>query len=123
MAVRRAFDRMMIPNPLERARDGIEALEALRTNRRAPVPRPLVVLLDLNMPRMDGLEFLGAVRSDEELQGSVVFVMTTSDAPEDIAAAYKHKIAGYVVKEDAYGSIKAAIAMLGAYVEIVRLPA
>lgn len=122
MAVRRAIDRLGIVNPVEVAGDGIEALDRLRGADAGGVRRPFVILLDLNMPRMGGLEFLDHLRSDGDLGGSVVFVMTTSDAPEDIAAAYGRQIAGYILKEDAYRSIGAAISMLGEYVEVVRLP-
>lgn len=59
------------------------------------------------------------MREDVELTNSVVFVLTTSDAPRDIAIAYQHKIAGYIVKEGAYDTVKSAIEMLGAYMEIV----
>lgn len=122
MSIERAISRLRLTNPIEVARDGREALERLRSNGDGAIRRPYIVLLDLNMPRMGGLEFLSAVRRDSELQGSVVFVLTTSDAPEDIAAAYREKVAGYVVKEDAFGSIRRAMEMLGAYVQIVRLP-
>ena len=53
------------------------------TNGRARLPRPFLILLDLNMPRMDGIEFLQALRQDSELKKSVVFIMTTSGAEED----------------------------------------
>ncbi|WP_254682818.1 hypothetical protein [Phaeobacter inhibens] len=61
------------------------------------------------------------MREDKELANSVIFVLTTSDAPSDIAVAYEHKIAGYIVKENAYDAVKSAVEMLGAYVEIVSL--
>jgi len=121
MAVRRVVAKMRLTNPVERAVDGREALDLLRGTDGRSVPRPYIILLDINMPRMNGLEFLAELREDVELANSVVFVMTTSDAPRDIAAAYDHKIAGYIVKESAYDSLKDAMDMLNKYTEIVSL--
>ena len=118
MAVRRALVQHGIRSPIYRAADGLEALELLTSGA---VPKPRLILLDINMPRMTGLEFLAAVRRDPGLRNQVVFVMTTSDAPQDIAHAYAHQIAGYIVKEDAYRSIGRAIEMLGAYIDVVAL--
>ena len=82
MAVKRALKTLKIANPFFRAADGIEALEMLRgTGGKKQLPSPYIVLLDLNMPRMDGLEFLDELRQDPALHRSVVFVMTTSAAP------------------------------------------
>lgn len=120
--IRRGFARLDIRNIVLHAKDGIDALDALRgTGGRQRLPRPDIILLDLNMPRMGGLEFLAEVREDEELANSVIFVLTTSDAPSDIAKAYEQKIAGYIIKENAYDTVKAAMEMLGAFVEIVSL--
>lgn len=118
MAVRRALTRQKIANPVVVAGDGVEALERLRGD----VTRPYVILLDINMPRMTGLELLAEMRADPHLQDSVVFILTTSDAPQDICSAYSHQIAGYILKEDAYRSIGTAVAMLDAYLGIVTLP-
>jgi len=118
MAIRRALDRLDMKNPTLHACDGLEALELLRTG----IPKPFIVLLDINMPRMTGLEFLIAIRDDPAFKDTVVFVLTTSDAPEDIFTAYASQIAGYIVKEDAYRSIGSAMEMLESYVESVKLP-
>ena len=95
MGVERALEKRRIANTLVRARDGIEALEFLRGGK---VARPFLILLDLNMPRMGGLEFIRTVRADPELCDSVVFVLTTSKSDEDLAAAYRAHVAGYMVK-------------------------
>ncbi|MEK0165389.1 response regulator [Phaeobacter sp. A36a-5a] len=121
MAIKRALKKLRLVNPVEVVGDGQEALDLLRGVNAAALERPYIILLDLNMPRMGGLEFLAEVREDKELANSVIFVLTTSDAPSDIAVAYEHKIAGYIVKENAYDAVKSAVEMLGAYVEIVSL--
>ncbi|AHD08482.1 response regulator [Phaeobacter gallaeciensis] len=121
MAIKRALKKLRLVNPIEVVGDGQEALDLLRGVNSTALERPYIILLDLNMPRMGGLEFLAEVREDKELANSVIFVLTTSDAPSDIAVAYEHKIAGYIVKENAYDAVKSAVEMLGAYVEIVSL--
>src|SRR6202161_1045713 len=89
MGLVRAFKQAKIANPVSFAHDGIDALEMLRgTNGRARLPRPFVILLDLNMPRMGGIEFLQELRGDEELKKSVVFIMTTSSAEDDKVKSY-----------------------------------
>ncbi len=92
--VRRAFARARVANPLHWARDGVEALEQLRAGGRWPT----LVLLDLNMPRMNGIEFLEELRGDPRLASTVVFVLTTSDAERDKRAAYERHVAGFLVK-------------------------
>lgn len=118
MAIRRALEQHGIKSPIICAADGQEALDLLMSGA---VPKPRLILLDINMPRMNGLEFLAAIRKDTSLRNQVVFVMTTSDAPQDIAQAYSQLIAGYILKEDAYRSIGRAIEMLGAYIDVVAL--
>ncbi len=122
-AVKRAFRDLKIANTLYEARDGIEALDMLRgTHGYAPVPRPLLILLDLNMPRMGGIEFLDEIRKDPALHTSVVFVMTTSAAEEDRFKAYDRNVAGYVLKHDPGRSFLDAVAMIEHYWHIVALP-
>ena len=120
LAILRALDRHDIKSEVVLARDGVEALFRLRETY-GPKP-PFIILLDLNMPRMNGIEFLAELRKDAALRQTVVFVMTTSDAPEDISAAYAHQVAGYLVKEDAYRSIGTAIGMIEGYTRAVTLP-
>jgi CheY-like chemotaxis protein len=101
------------------ARDGQAALEALRDGS---VRRPFLVLLDLNLPRMNGLEFLHALRADPELTDSVVFVLTTSRRDEDQTVAYRNHVAGYMVKSEVGESSKNLAALLTAYLRLVELP-
>ena len=119
MAVLRAFERAKIGNPVKVAHDGIEALEILR---EGAVNKPFLILLDLNMPRMNGLEFLDVIRADKNLKDAVVFVLTTSKAEEDKCAAYQHNIAGYIVKERVGEEFLDAVSLLSHYWKIVELP-
>src|SRR5262245_51307704 len=83
-AIQRGLQKQRIANPVHVARDGVEALQMLRGEGGvANVPRPYLILLDLHMPRMDGLQFLRELRKDPELTDSVVFVLTTSATEED----------------------------------------
>ena len=121
--LKRAFAKSRIGNPITVARDGIEALEILRgENGQAKLAKPNLILLDLNMPRMNGLEFLEAIRADEDLKTSVVFMITTSKAEEDKARAYEKNVAGYIVKQDLANTFMQAIALLEHYWKIVEFP-
>ncbi len=112
-----------IAGPVLMAEDGREALDILRGHgARKPLERPFLILLDLNMPRMSGIEFLEELRVDESLRGSPVFVLSTSRADQDIAAAYEHMVAGYIVKEAAGRDHQRLAALLDAYRRVVELP-
>lgn len=82
MNVKRAFKKNNILNPLLIARNGIEALDVLR-DEELDQPKPKIILLDLNMPKMGGIEFLKEIRKDPVLHGISVFVMTTSNEDND----------------------------------------
>lgn len=122
MAVKRAFRELKIANPLYEASDGVEALELLRNANGKSVPRPYIILLDLNMPRMGGIEFVKELRADPALKSSIVFVMTTSAAEEDRINAYNLNVAGYVLKHSPGHSFIEAVAMLEHYWRIVEFP-
>lgn len=121
MAFERAVAAQSITARVEIARDGDDALSLLREPGR--IPSPFVMVLDLNMPRMNGIEVLGEVRADPALRDTVIFILTTSDAPQDILACYRHNIAGYIVKEDAYGTIGDTVALIAQFTDLVTLPA
>jgi CheY-like chemotaxis protein len=123
MGVKRAFKKAKIANPLHVARDGIEALAMLRgTGGNDAIPKPYIVILDLNMPRMDGLEFLDEVRKDPDHRDAVVFVLTTSKADEDRAASYDKNVAGYIVKSDVGEGFLNVTTLLDSYWRVVLLP-
>lgn len=122
-ALRRAFQKARIGNRIERAIDGIEALEMLKGhNGKSKVPSPRILLVDLNMPRMNGIEFVQALRKDEELRQSVVFILTTSKREEDRVAAYDLNVAGYITKVRAAEDFVNLVTLLDYYKRIVILP-
>ena len=123
MAVKRALRELKIANPLYLATDGIEALEVLRgENGKTKLSPPYIVLLDLNMPRMGGLEFLDHLRGDPNLTRTVVFVMTTSAAEEDRFRAYDRHVAGFMLKHSAAHTFLDALTMLEHYWRVIELP-
>ena len=119
MMIQRSFLKQRISNRIVRAYDGIEALELLRENK---VSRPLIILLDLQMPRMGGIEFLKELRADENLSEIVVFVLTTSQSEEDMLSSYRQNIAGYFVKGKSGEQFLEIINILDSYWKVVRLP-
>ena len=122
MAVKRSFRTRKLTNPVVVAHDGIEALAILRGNGNVPLAKPYVILLDLNMPRMSGAEFLSELRADPALRSAVVFVLTTSSNDEDRAAAYQHNVAGYILKSKTGNDLSAVTTLLSAYWNTVEFP-
>jgi CheY-like chemotaxis protein len=121
--VKEAFKEHKLKNPLHVASDGVEGLEMLRgENGRERLPRPYLIMLDLKMPRMNGLEFLAEIRKDPQLKDSIVFVLTTSDNEQDKVAAYKSHVAGYLLKSDVGGDFMTAVQMLELFVVSVQFP-
>ena len=120
MNVKRAFDRNRIANPLYVAGDGIEGLEMLRNGT---VPRDRrIVLLDLNMPRMNGIEFLRELRADPRLLNTPVVVLTTSNDDRDKIDAYNLNVAGYLLKPVTFINFVEVMAALNKYWTLVELP-
>jgi len=120
MNVHRAFKKNNICNPLWVAGNGLEGLEVLRGGEM-PKERRLV-LLDLNMPRMNGIEFLRELRADAELRYVPVVVLTTSDDERDRVEAYNLNVAGYILKPVTLSSFVEAMATLNKYWTLVELP-
>ena len=117
MNVLRAFKKTNITNPLYMAANGLEALVMLRGNGKPPVI-PLerrLVLLDINMPKMNGLEFLRELRADPQLKQIPVIVLTTSNEDRDKVEAYNLNVAGYILKPVAFSSFVEAVATLNKY--------
>ncbi len=121
--VKRAFKALKLANPVRTARDGIEALEVLRgENGQERLAAPYLILLDINMPRMNGIEFLQALREDDALKSSIVFVLTTSRSEQDRDRAYRYNIAGYILKDNVSGSFMGAMDMLDHYWRMIEFP-
>lgn len=119
IALERALRRLRLLNTTHRARDGLEALNLLRSGA---ISTPYIILLDLNMPRMNGLEFLKALRADQMLTHAVVFVLTTSKSDQDLVAAYREHIAGYVLKQHMDRDFLEVIGLIEHYWRLVELP-
>lgn len=122
-SVMRSLDKAGLTVPLHWAQDGLHALEILRGEHASQAaPRPRVILLDLNMPRMNGFEFLQALRTDPRLHDEVVFVLTTSDDESDRTRAYHENIAGYMVKSAVGPQFSKLVALLQSYQCAIKLP-
>lgn len=123
IALRRALKAASVEAEITWVRDAQSGLNALRGLHGASrLPRPVIVLLDLSLPGMSGLEFLRRLRADRRLQDTVVFVRSVSSSSRDIRDAYRYQVAGYVVKSDAAHDTMRLVELLDRYRQIVRLP-
>ncbi len=120
-ALIRAMRRARIAERTVHAKDGQEALDLMR-NDAATFPERYVVLLDLNMPRMNGIEFLKALRQDSALRRTVVFVLTTSSDAVDVSAAHEMNVAGYFVKGRVGRNFEDLLETLNRYWALAELP-
>ncbi|MEZ7500105.1 response regulator [Flavobacterium sp. Arc3] len=109
MNVKRAFSKNDIKNDLFVAGNGVEALEMLRNSI---VPLPRIIILDINMPKMNGIEFLTELRVDDNLKNISVFVMTTSNEDSDKINAYNLNVAGYILKPLSFEKFIESVATL-----------
>jgi CheY-like chemotaxis protein len=114
MTVQRALQKNNISNPLHIARTGIEALDMLRgTNGVKKIePLPALTLLDLNLPKMSGIEFLQELRDDPELKSLRIIVLTSSNEPRDRAAAFEFDVDDYIVKPHSFDEFTRAMATI-----------
>jgi CheY-like chemotaxis protein len=119
MTVRRAFRDLKVSNPLTHVTNGEEALAYLRDPN---TETPCVVLLDLNMPKMSGTEFLQVVKADAALQRIPVVVLTTSNEERDVIESFKMCVGGYIVKPVDYRKFVEAIKMIDVYWTLSELP-
>jgi CheY-like chemotaxis protein len=118
--VKRAFKDLNITNRLEIFPDGEAAILYLHDNRNV---RPCIIILDLNMPRLSGIEFLKIIKEDEELRSIPVVVLTTSREDQDKSACFKLGVAGYMIKPIEYRQFVDLIDALSTYWTLSELPA
>ena len=113
MTVQRALKKIDVSNPLYVARTGVEALGMLRGDGYPIIePRPSLILLDLNLPKMGGIEFLKQLRADPVLRSMRVIVLTSSDEPSDQAAAFEYEVDDYVVKPHSFDEFSNAMSII-----------
>ncbi|MGB3308882.1 MAG: response regulator [Nodosilinea sp.] len=125
MNVQRAFKRNRIDNPLYIANNGLDALSMLRGSDSEPPSVPehrRLVLLDINMPKMNGIEFLEELRQDTALKSTPVVVLTTSDADQDRIEAYRLNVAGYILKPVTFATFADVMASLNQYWALCEIP-
>lgn len=119
MTVKRTFKELNITNQLVCSGDGTEALEYLRNEENT---KPCIILLDLNMPKMSGTEFLSVIKADYALKDIPVIVLTTSTKEQDVSESFKLGAAGYMVKMVDYKKFVDAIKVVDLYWTLSELP-
>jgi CheY-like chemotaxis protein len=124
--IERNLRKVNLANPIERVRDGVEALECLHNEGRFAagqhVPLPRLVLLDINMPRMDGIEVLERIKADEHLRCLPVIMLTSTDNQVEIDRCYRAGASGYIAKPVNIASLGEKLQRLGLFLEIVEFP-
>ena len=118
MTIKRAMKEIHVTNPVEVRWNGEEALEYLQGEKDLPG----IILLDLNMPRMNGMEFLQHVRSDERLKRIPVIVLTTSREEQDRFSSFNLGVAGYMIKPVDYLQFVEVIRAINLYWTLSELP-
>lgn len=120
---KRALLKSGVGNRVVVAKDGVDALGLLRSADTSGLdPAKTLVLVDLNMPRMNGIELLRELRRDPDFCRMVAFVISTSDAPRDLLAAYEQQVAGYLLKDAVDGGGNKGMALVREFLEVVRFP-
>lgn len=119
MTVKRAFKEINVVNPLVRAENGEEAIDYLRNPAN---DRPCIILLDLNMPVMNGIEFLRVIKADEQLRRLPVIVLTTSEEQQDKVNSFSMSVAGYMAKPVDYRQFVEVMRSIDFYWTISELP-
>lgn len=119
LTVKRILGELNAGDRLDTVNDGEQALEFLQD---AAQPRPSIILLDLNMPRMNGIEFLQIVKNDDSLKVIPVVVVTTSKGGQDIADSFELGVAGYMTKPVDYQKFVEIITTIDRYWSLSELP-
>ncbi|MBF9252322.1 response regulator [Pontibacter sp. 172403-2] len=125
MNVERELKKISITHPIHGGRNGKEALDMLRGNGTEKIsPAPSVILLDINMPKMNGLEFLAELRHDPEFSHIPVFIMTTSNEETDRLAAQRLNVTGYIVKPltfDSFEKSHSSLDSFSLFLDLIKL--
>jgi CheY-like chemotaxis protein len=119
MTVRRAFKDLKVTNPIVHTVNGEEALYYLKNNGN---PKPCFILLDLNMPKMNGIEFLKIIKADDALRSIPVIILTTSKEEQDKIESFKLCVAGYIIKSVDYRKFVEAVKVIDLYWTLSELP-
>jgi len=119
MTVKRALKDLKVTNQLVHTVNGEEALDYLRNESNK---KPCVILLDLNMPKMNGIEFLKIAKGEEELKKIPVVVLTTSREEQDVTESFNLSVAGYMVKAVDYKKLTETIRTIDLYWTLSELP-
>jgi CheY-like chemotaxis protein len=119
MTVKRALKDLKVLNPLVRTANGEEGLAYLRDEKN---PRPCVILLDLNMPKMNGLEFLKIVKDNDQFKVIPAIVLTTSKDDQERIRGYQLNVAGYIIKPVDYTKFVEAIRIINLYWTLSEMP-
>ena len=119
MTVERALRELKITNQLVRVNDGEQAIDYLRDRSNRS---PCLILLDLNMPRMNGIEFLKVAKADENIKMIPVVVLTTSHEQHDVVESFELSVAGYMVKSANYAEFSEIIHMIDQYWTLCETP-
>ena len=118
MTVRRALKDLNVPNGIVHQLNGEDALNYLRSNNK----RPWVILLDLKMPRMNGIDFLKIIKNDDELKQIPVIVITTSKDERDKMDSFEFSVAGYIIKSADYKKLAESLKTLILYWTLSESP-
>ncbi|MDG1462829.1 MAG: response regulator [Gammaproteobacteria bacterium] len=122
-AFQRAMKKLKIANPIHVCRDGVEAYDYLEDSFQGdPLEAPSLTVLDINMPRMNGIELLEKIRQNKRMRHLVVFMLTTSNDDQDKFDAYNLNVAGYMLKSDMGNSFIKAVKLVDNYWRVVEFP-
>lgn len=122
-AFMRAFKTHKIRNPIIRAINGEEALAMLRgEGDYAQIQSPYMIISDINMPRMNGIDLINEIREDAHLKKSIIFMLTTSKGEGDIYLSYRQKVAGYICKDNVGKDFSNLVTLFKNYWKVVELP-
>ncbi|WP_454781619.1 response regulator [Legionella sp. WA2022007384] len=122
--MQRTFKKNKINNPLHVATNGIDALNKLLgiNGEKKLTPTPKIILLDINMPKMNGIEFMKTLRTNKQLKSLLIFILTTSNSEKDKIDAYNLNAAGYIVKPFQISDFMEVISSLHHYWNLLEFP-